>query len=537
MPARIIPDKRGKTVVTELGDDVRVGKYVRRSTDDDHQPYSIDAQDTRLDAYIASQPGWHLAARFADDASGATTTRPGLQQALAAARAGLIDVLLVYRVDRLSRSLRDTVTLLDDLDAAGVVFRSATEPFDTATPMGRMLVQMLGMFAQFERDTIIDRVIAGMERKAAQGKWKGGRRPYGYTVDKTTATLIPDPGEAAVIALIYDLYVQERLGGKNIAALLNQRGHRTTTGGIWSGHQVIRVLANRVYLGELTFRGATITGTHQPLIPAELFGQAAALLTARAQSPAHRAATGSDYLLTGRLRCPDCGKAMIGTRATGRTRTYRYYTCFTRGRYNTAACHAARIDADAADTAILHALAGFYARSDLIADAVTAARHAHQHASRHQHEELAAVTAELARLGQAADRYLTAFEHGTLAEGDVAARLAKLKDRTRQLRARHAELTATLAAQPHAPDPATLSEVTGHITQIITTGSTSHAKALVEALVERVAITGPDRLAPVFRIPQTTATARAAEQQDRTREEDMVRALRACPTGCVSDVA
>ena len=79
----------------------------------------------------------------------------------------MIDVLLVYRVDRLTRSLRDLVTLLDDLDQAGVVFRSATEPFDTATPMGRMLVQMLGMFAQFERDTIIDRVIAGMERKAA----------------------------------------------------------------------------------------------------------------------------------------------------------------------------------------------------------------------------------------------------------------------------------------------------------------------------------------------------------------------------------
>lgn len=120
------------------------------------QQQLVGAQDTRLDAYIGSQPGWRLVARFPDDASGATTERDGLQRALAAARAGLIDVLLVYRVDRFSRNLRDMVMLLDELDQAGVVFRSATEPFDTSTPMGRMLVQMLGMFAQFERDTIID---------------------------------------------------------------------------------------------------------------------------------------------------------------------------------------------------------------------------------------------------------------------------------------------------------------------------------------------------------------------------------------------
>jgi site-specific DNA recombinase len=154
---------------------------VRRSTDDEHQPYSIQAQDTRLAACIGSQPGWRQAARFADDASGATTTRSGLQRALAAARAGLIDVLLVYRVDRLTRNLRDLVTLLDDLDHADVAFRSATEPFDTATAMGRMLAQMLGMSAQVERDTIIDRVIAAMERKAPPGNGRAAAAPTATT--------------------------------------------------------------------------------------------------------------------------------------------------------------------------------------------------------------------------------------------------------------------------------------------------------------------------------------------------------------------
>ncbi|MGH3614151.1 MAG: recombinase family protein [Pseudonocardia sp.] len=150
---------------------------MRRSTDDEHQPCSKEAQDTQLGTYITSQPGWRIVARFDDDASGATTTRPGLQRALAAARAGAIDVLLVYRVDRFSRSLRDTVALLEQLDTAGVVFRSFTEPFDTSGPMGRMLLQLLAMFARFERDTIIERVIAGMERKAPAGNGKADAAP------------------------------------------------------------------------------------------------------------------------------------------------------------------------------------------------------------------------------------------------------------------------------------------------------------------------------------------------------------------------
>jgi site-specific DNA recombinase len=167
-------------------------------------PTRSKPQDTRLTAYIDSQPGWRQAARFADDASGATTSRPGLQRALAAARAGVIDVLLVYRVDRFTRSLRDLVTMLGDLDQAGVVFRSATEPFDTATAMGRML----GMFAQFERDTIIDRAIACMAAKPPPANGKGGRRPFGYQVDTTAQTLASDAHEATVVRLIFESYTR-----------------------------------------------------------------------------------------------------------------------------------------------------------------------------------------------------------------------------------------------------------------------------------------------------------------------------------------
>jgi site-specific DNA recombinase len=134
--------------------------------------YAVDRART---CTVDSQPGWQITATFTNDASGATLDGPA--QALAAARAGRNDLLLVYRLDRFSRRIRDLATLMDDLDAAGVHFRSATEPFDTTSAAGRLFVQMLGAFAEFEREVIIDRVINGMERKAAKGEWTHGPRP------------------------------------------------------------------------------------------------------------------------------------------------------------------------------------------------------------------------------------------------------------------------------------------------------------------------------------------------------------------------
>lgn len=246
---------------------MRVALYVRISTDEDHQPYSVPAQLARLQAYIDSQPGWILTGPvYQDEKSGATLHRDGLQQALAAARAGAFDILLVYRVDRLARSLRALVTILDELATCGVGFRCATEPVDTSSPVGRMLIQMLGVFAQFERDIIIDRVINGMERKAATGKWTGGTHPYGYRIDPHTHHLIPDPSQAPIVEQIFTLYVDTWTGTRAIATQLNARGLRNRSGRLWSGHTIARILANRTYIGETRFRDITTAHAHPPLI-------------------------------------------------------------------------------------------------------------------------------------------------------------------------------------------------------------------------------------------------------------------------------
>src|SRR5579884_2410382 len=210
--------------VAQPGASVRVATLTRISTDEINQPYSLEAQAIGLEAFVASQPGHTITHRFVDQASGATLDRPGLQAALTAAKSGDFDVLLVYRIDRLTRSIVGLMSIVEELEAAGVALRSATEPIDTQGPVGRMLLQLLGIFAEFERSLLIDRITKGFERKAARGEWLGGPGPYGYDLDPATKTLIPNTDEAAVVRVIFNKYVSERVGATALANWLNDTG-------------------------------------------------------------------------------------------------------------------------------------------------------------------------------------------------------------------------------------------------------------------------------------------------------------------------
>ena len=175
---------------------MRVCLYQRISTDEDHQPTSLKTQRERLERYCEAMEDWRIVAAHEDQASGTSLDRPGLQQALDLAREKRIDLLLVYRVDRLSRKVRQLASLCEELDQLDVVLKSATEPFDTGSAAGRMMLQMLGVFAEFEHATIVDRISAGIERRAKEGRWFGGRPPFGYTFSSEERVLVPDPVKA-----------------------------------------------------------------------------------------------------------------------------------------------------------------------------------------------------------------------------------------------------------------------------------------------------------------------------------------------------
>ncbi|MGH3715474.1 MAG: recombinase family protein, partial [Micromonosporaceae bacterium] len=495
------------------GRPVRVAIYKRISTDEEHQPFSLEAQDLKLRAYIGTQPGWELAATYSDQASGATTEREKLQAALAAAKAGRYDVLLVYRVDRLSRSLRGLVDILDELDDAGVAFRSATEPVDTSTHVGRMLVQMLGVFAQFERETIIDRVINGMERKAARGQWPGGYRPHGYELNRDTGMLQIIDAEAATVRMIFDLYVQDRIGAKAIATRLNNRGLRTKAGKPWSAQSVLVVLRNRVYLGEVYFRETWYRAEqhHEPVVDPEVFEQAQQLLIARGDEHTQRTAAASEYQLAGHIICSHCGKKYLGHAVKGNKYRYRYYTCFTRHRYGTDACPAERLPADHLEQAVTAAMLDIYDRPDLIGEAITAVATQHDASRDTLQAELDTLTKELAGIDAKIDRYLTAFETGDMPQHLCGPRIEALSQQATQLRDRREELLHALDAQPQAPTEADLAALRAAIRHALTSGEPGAIKRVNDALIHEIRVTARDQIKPTFRIPAQRVDSQAAK--------------------------
>jgi site-specific DNA recombinase len=479
---------------------LRVAIYTRRSTDDEHQPYTIEAQTQKLQAYVDSQPGRTIAATFTDDASGATLDRPGLAKALVAARAGKYDLLLVYRLDRFSRRIRDLATLMDELDAANVHFRSATEPFDTTSAAGRLFVQMLGAFAEFEREVIIDRVINGMERKAAKGEWTHGPRPYGYLVDPATHRLVPHEQEQHVVREIFTRYATTRVGTRAIADTLNEQGSRTRHGKPWSGLTIGRMLGNRLYLGEVAFREITAADAHPAIVEPDLFEECQRILDARGKAHSKRAASNSDYRLTWLITCPRCGSKYVGTAAHAKLRRYRYYTCFSGTRYGAAGCDGARIDADLLDQAIQQALIDFYSRTDII-DAAIAAKVSHRAEGGHQREEeLKAITGQITTTQAAIDWYLTAFENGTLDERACGHRVRDLTIKLDQLGARRDELIEQAAVPLAAPSARAIQRLRDDLAAVFAHGTPGQRKAVIETHVAAIKIDG-NRLIPIFKIP------------------------------------
>ena len=198
-----------------------------------------------------------------------------------------------------------------------------------------MMLQMLGVFAEFERTTIVERVVAGMERAASQGRWVMGKVPYGYVRDKDSKLIVPEPMQAVVVRRIFDLYVTGQKGIKSIANILNSAGFATKNGMPFAHPIVHAIVSNPIYVGRVRFRGQEFSGLHEALVDEETYERAQALLAERSESHALRRGNPSDYLLSGVVRCGLCERAFVGTSAKGRSRLYHYYTCSTRYRSGT----------------------------------------------------------------------------------------------------------------------------------------------------------------------------------------------------------
>ena len=239
----------------EKRDPPRIAFYTRISTDEDHQKYSLGAQKERLEAFCKAQwdDDWKLHKIYRGTESGTHMNRPGLEEMLYDAEAQTFNTLLVFRVDRLSRKVRELTQMVDELTKYGVVLKSITEPFDTANAAGKMMLQMLGVFAEFEHATIVERTKVGMEKKAKGGNFVGGNVPYGFTLEPEKGLVVHEE-EALIVRKMFKMYALGKEGASAICNQLNEAGHRNRSGRKWGRRVVLYMLKNPVYVGKIRWR-------------------------------------------------------------------------------------------------------------------------------------------------------------------------------------------------------------------------------------------------------------------------------------------
>ncbi|WP_050182806.1 recombinase family protein [Domibacillus robiginosus] len=319
---------------------MKVALYIRVSTEEQAQHgYSLAAQEERLRAYALSQD-WDIAKVYRDEGRSAKDLkRDQLQRMLADLKIGLFDVVLVYRLDRLTRSVLDLYELLKIFDRHDVKFKSATEVYDTTTAIGRLFITLVAALAQWERENLAERVKFGMLKKASLGEWMGGIIPYGYTFDGTAFRIVEQ--EAELVKKIFKM--GKTKGMEAISKELNAEGHRTKRGFKWSGFSVHYMLRNPVYIGNFRYNDGS-GKTYQPLedqrtfeselidpiITEKEFWELQRILDSRKCNKG-KSLTGK-YYFTSVLRCGKCGAYMTGTaykykEKNGVETKKKYYRC------------------------------------------------------------------------------------------------------------------------------------------------------------------------------------------------------------------
>jgi site-specific DNA recombinase len=305
----------------------RCAIYTRKSSEEglDMEFNSLEAQREACEAYVASQrsEGWAAIRERYDDGgfSGGTLERPALKQLLKDIEDGLIDVIVVYKIDRLSRSLMDFAKLVEVFDRNNVTFVSVTQSFNTTTSMGRLTLNILLSFAQFEREVIGERIRDKFAASRKRGMWMGGFVPMGY--DVKDRKLLVNPAEADTVRMIFERFVA--LGSASTLAralqaerVLNKRGKRIDKGFLY------KLINNRTYLGEAVHKGIPYPGEHEAIISQDLWNSVHAILKESPRARGTKNRVGSDALLKGIIFAAN-GAAMTPTFTRKGERLYRYY--------------------------------------------------------------------------------------------------------------------------------------------------------------------------------------------------------------------
>jgi len=350
---------------------LRCAVYTRKSSEEglEQEFNSLDAQREACEAYIASQrsEGWLPVRDHYDDGgiSGGTLERPALQRLLADIEDGLVDVVVVYKIDRLSRSLMDFAKLVEVFDRNQVTFVSVTQSFNTTTSMGRLTLNVLLSFAQFEREVTAERIRDKFAASRAKGMWMGGCPPLGY--DVKARKLIVNDDAAADVRFIFKRFV-EIGSGTTLLRELALRGITTRQGKPITKGFLYRMLNNRVYLGEAVHKGTSYPGEHDAIIDRELWDAVRTILKESPRVRANRSRANTPALLKGLLWGAN-GAAFSPSHTRKNGKLYRYYVSQTLLRQGAGACTMGRISAAEIEGTVVEQLRSVFRQPEAIVGA------------------------------------------------------------------------------------------------------------------------------------------------------------------------
>ena len=482
---------------------VRCAIYTRKSTDEglDREFNTLQAQRGAAESYIASQhhEGWVTAPDLYDDGgfSGANTQRPALQRLLADIEAGKVDVVVVYKYDRLSRSMLDFLQLLDLFKKRGVSFVSVSQRFDTSTPMGEVTLNILLTFAQFERQMTAERTRDKMRAARRRGRWTGGMPVIGFDTAPEGGRIVVNKDEADQVRAIFDLYV-EKMSLIAVAQELTRRGWRRKSwvtrdgkervGRDWNNVDVHRLLTNPLYVGRQKLGNETFNGEHDAIVTKKVFDQVQRTLSEnnRTAGASHRNRHGA--LLRGILRCAACDASMTHA-STGRNgRSYRYYRCVNSIKRGSDACPTGSVPAIRVEEFVVEQIKRVGADPALCDETfrqvqaqVAAERRGLKGEVRRVEREVATVRAEL-------DRLTSAVARATGAAADaLMAKLAEAQHRVVVLERRGRDTDERLSeSQAHVVDPEAVRRALAQFTDVWEVLLTPERERVVRLVIERL---------------------------------------------------
>ncbi len=481
---------------------INLGGYMRISTDEERQRYSLPVQKKRINEHVNShrKDGYRLHKIYSDQASARTLNRPGLQELLEDAERGIIQAVVVTKMDRLCRNLADQLRLTDLFHKWGTRLEATDEDIDLKSVDGITYSQIRGAINEAESRRNSERTKKAMKERTAQGGWCGGYTPFGYRHDKVAKSIMPYHEEASAVEEIFRLYTERKLGAKSIAVELNGRGLRTRNGIFFSTSGILAFLTNPIYTGKVRWDGEVFPGKHKALITEEQFTKAQEILAERREDPSLRRSNGSSYPLSGLLRCVHCKKALVGASAHGRSKVYPYYVCSEK--LKSGECGLGSLPKQKIENAVVDQIKNIFLNKKMIKELLERVKAKQAKNLPKRQAEVITYKKQIKHKKAIINRYLAAFESGTLSEDICGERLRSITEELRlvekQLAKSKQETDQTREQKITFED---VCRTMSKLEKVMSGAGASEQRAFLRRVIKTIKVHSIDHIQAYYRIP------------------------------------